>query len=95
MTVGPSILDSSQTPSGTSDSKKLADAARQFEALLIGQLLRSARDPDEEGPMEDQGGTGSALLDMGEQQFAQALAASGGLGIAKMVITGLESHANR
>ena len=45
--------------------------------------------------MGTEDGLGSALLEMGEQQFAQTLANNGGLGIAKMVIAGLENHANR
>ena len=77
------------------ETKKIADAATQFEALLIDQMLRSARDPDGEGLMGTEDGPGSALMEMGEQQFAQTLANNGGLGIAKMVIAGLENHANR
>ena len=34
------------------------------------------------------------MIDFGEQQFAQALASSGGFGIAKMVVAGLTKHAN-
>ena len=30
-----------------SDPKKMADAAQQFEALLIGQLLKASHGPDE------------------------------------------------
>ena len=76
--------------------KKIRDAATQFEALLLTQMLRSAR--SEDGTAESTGGqgaSGSSLIELGEQQFAQALASSGGLGIAKMVIAGLETHANR
>ena len=100
MTVSPSTLGSSRglNLNGLNtkgESKKIADAATQFEALLIGQMLRSARDHDGEGLMGTEDGPGSTLVEMGEQQFAQTLANSGGLGIAKMVIAGLESHANR
>jgi len=95
MTVTPFAPGSAHAPNTKSEAKKIADAATQFEALLIGQMLHSARDPDEEGLMGTQDGPGAALLDMGEQQFAQTLANNGGLGIAKMVIAGLESHANR
>ena len=100
MTVSSSTLGSSNgldtNGSDTNgESKKIADTARQFEALLIGQMLRSARDPDGEGLMGTEDGPGSTLVEMGEQQFAQTLANNGGLGIAKMVIAGLESHANR
>ena len=75
---------------------KIRDAATQFEALLLTQMLRSARAGD--APAESMGGgdgSGSSLVELGEQQVAQALASSGGLGIAKIVIAGLDSHANR
>lgn len=99
-TIGFSTLGSSPGANtndlnAKNETKKIADAATQFEALLIGQMLRSARDPDAEGLMGTEDGPGSALLEMGEQQFAQTLANNGGLGIAKMVIAGLENHANR
>ena len=74
-------------------SSKIRDAATQFEALLLTQMLRSARADD--GATESTGGSSSSLVELGEQQFAQALASSGGLGIAKIVIAGLDSHANR
>jgi Rod binding domain-containing protein len=34
-------------------------------------------------------------LELGEQQLAQALSNSGGLGLAKIVMAGLTNHANR
>ena len=75
---------------------KLACAASDFEALLIAQMLRSAR----ESSASDVGGsegsdTNSSLIEMSEQQFAQTLANSGGLGVARIVIAGLSKHANR
>ena len=44
------------------------------------------------GDTQDQNST---LLELGEQQMAQALASNGGLGIAKMVMAGLNQNANR
>jgi Rod binding domain-containing protein len=76
-------------PKKTDDPRKIGEAASQFEALLIKQMLQSARPEDGD---EDQNST---LLDLGDQQFAQALASRGGLGIAKMVIVGLNQNANR
>ena len=59
--------------------------------------MRSAREssaPDDTG--EDEGGEGnSSLMELSEQQFSQALANSGGLGIGKMVVAGLTKYANR
>lgn len=78
-----------------SESKRILQAAQQFEALLIGQMLKSALDSAGEGSLGIADGPGSALIDLSAEQFAQALASKGGLGIAKMVATGLESHATR
>jgi Rod binding domain-containing protein len=68
----------------------VADAARQFEALLITQLLRAARGESEGwlGSGEDQ--TASSAMELAEEQFAQALAARGGLGLANLIVSGLE-----
>jgi len=78
------------------DPAKIQKAASQFEALLINQMLQSARASGGTGTSEDDDtSNSSALLELGEQQVSQALASSGGLGIAKMVVAGLKSHANR
>ena len=74
----------------TEDAQKVRRAAADFEALLIEQLLRSAQPEDSARSPE-----GSTLLDIGRQQFAQAIASGGGLGIAKMVVAGLGTNANR
>lgn len=70
-------------------SPKALDAARQFEALLLEQILRSAR---ESGSGADSAGGSSAecATEFAEQQFAVVLAKGGGLGIAKMIAAGLE-----
>jgi flagellar protein FlgJ len=68
---------------------KTEEAARQFEALLIGQMLRSVR----ESANEDEGSTGETMLDVADQQFSQLLANNGGLGLARMVVSALEKGA--
>ena len=69
--------------------KKIAGAAKQFEAILLNQMLQLAHEAG--GDDEDQD---SAVSGYAQQQFAQALADQGGLGIAKMVVVGLQKHAN-
>ncbi len=67
-------------------SDKVTDAGKQFEALIMGQVLKAAREASDGGWLgsgDDQ--TGELALEMAEQGFAQALASRGGLGIAKMV----------
>jgi Rod binding domain-containing protein len=72
------------------DPVKVADAVRQFEALMIGQLLKSARSSGGWfGTGEDQ--AGQLGVEMAEQEFARMLAASGGLGLAKLIAAGLQT----
>ena len=80
----------------TDASAKVSKAATDFEALLLGQMLRSAREAAGSGLIGDESEdseSNSSLVELGEQQFARVLAANGGLGIAKMVVAGLK-HAD-
>ena len=82
--------------SSSSEQSKIANAAQQFEALMLGQLLKTARESSNGGWLgtgEDQ--AGELAVDMAEQQFAQAMSARGGLGIAKMVTAGFEHGATK
>ncbi len=73
---------------------RIGHAATDFEALLLGQMLKSAREAgegDDDAAAKD---PNSTVIEYGEQQFAQTLASSGGFGIAKMVVAGLTKHAD-
>jgi flagellar protein FlgJ len=71
-------------------SAGLRHAAEQFEAMFVGQMLRSVRESaSDDDSDDDDGGANSAFLELAEDQFGQALAARGGLGIATMVTTEL------
>jgi Rod binding domain-containing protein len=72
------------------DPAKIRKSATDFEAMLLKQLIGAAHVDAGE---DDQ--ANSSLVELGQQQFAQALASSGGLGIAKMVVAGLTKHADR
>ena len=61
----------------------IQDAAGKFEALLIGQLLKTARQSASEGSEQDH--SAASLLDMADEHFAELIAARGGLGLARMV----------
>jgi len=56
----------------------------------VGQMMKSMQDAEGGwlGTGDDQ--SASAAMEYGQEAFAQAMAASGGLGLAKMVATGLE-----
>jgi len=76
---------SAQTPA------KIHEAARQFEALLLAQILKSMKDAEGGwlGTGEDQ--SSSSAMEYGQEMFAQQLSASGGLGLATLIIKGLKS----
>lgn len=72
-----------------------AKAASQFEALLIGQFLKSAREASGSGWMgTDSEDADSGMIELAEQQLSQALANRGGLGLAKLVSEGLTKTEN-
>jgi Rod binding domain-containing protein len=89
-------LDTPIVKAGDAGSKT-QEAAQQFEALLIGQLLKSAREAGGSGWLGagDDDQAGEIGMEVAEQQFARMLAASGGLGLAKLVETGLNRDAVR
>jgi peptidoglycan hydrolase FlgJ len=80
------VASLSDAASGSGKPSKIHDAAQQFEALLIGEMLKSARESGSWGLTEDESDPGQdSLSGMAESQFANALARSGGLGLSHMV----------
>lgn len=75
--------------SKSGDAAKTRDAAEQFEALLLGQLLESAHPKGGWLDGGDEGADGTAIS-FGEQQLAAAMAQQGGIGLAKLVMQGLQ-----
>ena len=69
---------------------KILTAAKQFESLLVAQLMKSMQDNEGGwlGTGDDE--SASAAMEYGQEAFAQALSANGGLGLAKMVAAGIE-----
>ena len=76
------VADKRDTPN------KVREAAQQFEALLMQQMLRTVR---ESGGWLGSGddATGECATDFAEQQFAAAMSAGGGLGLARLIAQGL------
>ena len=72
---------------------KVADVAKQFEALMIGQVLKSARASSDGGWMDDDGDdTNEISLDLAEQSLSQAMASRGVFGIAKLITKTVDQH---
>ncbi len=80
------------TPDGqNADSPdKIRQAAQQFEAVLIGEMMKTTREAGGGGWLgtgEDE--AGSTMSELAEQQLAQLMAAQGGFGLATLAEQGL------
>lgn len=86
-----SFPDATAPPAQTQPTpKNAAEAAKQFEALLIAQMLRTAHESSSGSLDDEQDSSEDTMFDVAGQQFAQVLANNGGLGLAKMVLHGLQ-----
>ena len=83
------------TPGQAPSPAKIKATAQQFEALLIGQLLKSSREAGSSGWLGtgDNDDAGQIGMEMGEQEFARMLAANGGLGLSKTIEAGMRQDA--
>lgn len=88
-TIPGSLIAPTAAPS-KEDPAKVLNASKQFEALLIGQMMKSMHDADGGwlGTGDDQ--SASSAMEYGQEIFAQSMAANGGLGLASMVAKGLQ-----
>jgi flagellar protein FlgJ len=93
LNLGAAALSQDVTAPLDKKPSKLSDAARQFESLLIGEMLKSARESDSEGWLGSgsDGGEESAM-GFAETQFAQAIANQGGFGLAKTIERSVSSE---
>lgn len=84
--------DASSGATASDPAKKTKDAAQQFEALMIGQLLKSARAEGESGNWLGAGESdeaGQSAVDFAEQQMATVMAKNGGIGLTNFIVQGL------
>ncbi|MGC9199485.1 MAG: hypothetical protein ACP5E5_11205 [Acidobacteriaceae bacterium] len=86
-----------QTASSAGEDKdaKIDQAAEQFEAILVGTWLKEAEQsfalaPGEDGDSDPDAG-GQQMMGLGVQSLSEALAASGGIGIARMIATAMRA----
>jgi peptidoglycan hydrolase FlgJ len=70
---------------GSTESHKILQAAEQFEALLIGQLLKGVRESGSGWFGTGDDSAAEQAMGFAEGQFAQMLAAQGGLGLARLI----------
>jgi flagellar protein FlgJ len=92
MRVSPGLPAGVPTTAKSDTPEKVHDAAQQFEALLMGQILRSARQSGSGWLGGGEDSSAECATDYAEQQFAAVLAQQGGLGLAHMIAKGLERN---
>ncbi|OGK93763.1 MAG: hypothetical protein A2X50_13200 [Candidatus Rokubacteria bacterium GWF2_70_14] len=73
--------------------KRLQGAAREFEAMLIQHMLRSARESSLKGRAIAPGATEGFHRDLADQELARAVTASGGFGLTDLLVQGLSRQA--
>jgi flagellar protein FlgJ len=90
MAISSVLLPAAATATAKSPAPdKVHNAAQQFEALLIGQILRSARQSGS-GWLGGEDPSAECATDYAEQQFATVMAQQGGLGLAGLIAKGLK-----
>lgn len=87
--VAPAAVAAPQAP----ESGKLAAVARDFEALLVSELLKTARAAGSEAWLGGEDAAADSAFGLAEQQFSRAIADAGGLGLARLITGGLEGGA--
>ena len=76
----------------TDSPEKIKDAASQFEALLIGQILKTAHEDSDGAWGGDSDPASASAMDFANDYFARAMASKGGLGLTNMIVKGLEKQ---
>jgi Rod binding domain-containing protein len=67
---------------------KLADGARQFEAMMLQEMLKPLKfgDAPGSGDGDEEGGANGTLQSYGTEALAKSIASQGGFGIARKII---------
>jgi Rod binding domain-containing protein len=84
---------------GTNDDAKIAKGAQQFEAMLLSSWLQQAEKSfatvaGADDDNQDAAG-GDQMMSLGVQSLAESMAASGGIGIGKMIAKAMHASAEK
>jgi Rod binding domain-containing protein len=77
-----------------SQDQKIAEASRQFEAILVRQFLSESQKPVINSEFSDNSNSAGIYQDMITNQLADSLSRGGGIGLAKTFERQLTPHAN-
>lgn len=81
--ANPAIV--SATGQASSERERLAEAARQFEAIFVRQMLTAARNADFGGEELFGGAGDETFTEMRDARFAEISASTGALGLASQI----------
>jgi Rod binding domain-containing protein len=93
-----SMVQGMKSSKGATDSAKIDKGAQEFESVLMGSWLQQAEqsfatvpgsDDDEDAANRQQ------MMSFGVQSLATSLAASGGIGIGKMIAKAMHARADK
>jgi hypothetical protein len=82
---------STDVPVNTEQLKR-AGASKDFEALLLTQLLHSVRSEGSGWLDSGEDQSSDAAFGLGEEELGKALSASGGIGLSKLIDAGLKNQ---
>jgi Rod binding domain-containing protein len=92
------MIQGLKSPKSADDAAKIDKGAKEFEAILVGSWLQQAEQSFATVPGADEDdqdvGRGS-MMSLGVQTLATSMAASGGIGIGKMVAKAMHAEADK
>jgi Rod binding domain-containing protein len=91
------MMQQLKSPDGSSDDKKIEKGAKEFEAILVGSWLQQAEQSfaTVPGADDDEDPGASQMMSLGVQQLSTSMAASGGIGIGKMIAKAMHANADK
>ena len=81
-------LDGTAATATTAANRKLVDGAHEFEAMMLGQMMKglSFGVAPGEDPEDAEAGAAGTVRSFGTEAVAKAVAAGGGFGLARQII---------
>jgi flagellar protein FlgJ len=98
MKITSSVSAQADTAMDGQKQAKLVDAAQQFEAMMLQEMLKPMRGGDDSWGGEEGSDSDSAsdtISSFGTEAFANAISKEGGFGIAKQVISQVKMEHQR
>lgn len=91
------LIQQSSSPNSSSNDAKIDKGSQQFEAILMGTWLKEAEQSfgSVPGGDDDQDAGGAQMMSLGVQSLATSLAASGGIGIGKMIANAMHAKVDK